>query len=53
MPRRNRNASERIEKKWDKRHIMNLLKQLRTAKDDEGKKQPKAPMTKPNRKKGK
>ena len=30
MPRRNRNASERIEKKWDSRYINNLLKQLRS-----------------------
>ena len=32
MPRRNRNASERIEKKWDSRYINNLLKQLRSGK---------------------
>lgn len=32
MPRRNRNASERIEKKWDSRYINNLMKQLKSGK---------------------
>jgi hypothetical protein len=32
MPRRNRNASERTEKRWDSRYINNLMKQLKSGK---------------------